>query len=88
MDVGTWKLFVRPSLRMENRNSHRKRFHEIPNLKFFTEKCPLISTRLKSDKNKGHFTRQSTYVYDNTSSLLLDIIETRSIFRLVQPATI
>lgn len=47
-------LSVRPSVRVEQNDSHRTTFPEIPLLAFLVIFVNTLRLRLKSDKNNGH----------------------------------
>jgi len=49
-------LSARPSVRMEQLDSHWTDFHEILYLSSFRKSVEKIQVSLKSDKNNGYFT--------------------------------
>jgi hypothetical protein len=49
-------MSVRPSVRMEQLNSHQMDFHELLYLGTFRKTVGKIQVSLKSDKNNGYFT--------------------------------
>jgi hypothetical protein len=57
----------RPSVRMEQLGSQWTDFHEIWYLNIFRKSDEKIKVFLKSDKNNGHFTCRSVYIYDTDS---------------------
>jgi len=61
-------LTIRPSVRMEQLGSHSTDFHEIWCWSIFFLICvQKIQVSLKSDKNKGYFTRRQIHIFYHTS---------------------
>jgi hypothetical protein len=60
-------MSVWPSIRMEQRGSHRTDFHEIWYLDIFRKSLEKVEVSLKSDKNNGYFTWRPMYVSDHIS---------------------
>jgi len=58
---------VRPSVRMEQFDSHSTDLKEIWYLSIFRKSVQEVQTSLKSDKNNEYFTRWPIYIYDHTS---------------------
>jgi hypothetical protein len=56
---------VRPSVWIQL-GSHLTDFHEILYLSIFQSSEEEIQVSLKSDKNSGHFTLRTTYIFDQT----------------------
>ena len=54
---------VRPSVRMEQLDSHWKDFHEIWYLIIFRKSVEKIQVPLKSAKNNGYFTWRPIYIF-------------------------
>ena len=52
---------------MEQLGSNWVDFHEILYLRIFWKLVKKIQGSLKTDKNSGHFTQRSMYIYDNIS---------------------
>jgi hypothetical protein len=63
----SWRLSVRPPVRMEQLGSHWKDFHKIWYLNVFRNSIKKIQVSLKCDKNNGYFVWGSTYIYDYIS---------------------
>jgi hypothetical protein len=63
----TSSLFVRPSVCMEQLGSYWTDFCEILYLSILRKFLDMIQVLLKSDKNKGHFTRRPIYIFDHIS---------------------
>jgi hypothetical protein len=66
-------MSVRLSLRIQQLGSHWTDFQEIWNLRSFRKSVEKIQVALKSDKNKGHFTWRSMYIFIISRSFLLRI---------------
>ena len=60
-------MAVHLSVRMEQLGSHWTDFHEILYLRIFRKSVEKIQVSLKSDKNKGYFTRRPLYVFYHIS---------------------
>jgi hypothetical protein len=60
-------MSVRPSARMEQLGPHWTEFHEMWYLIIFRKYVEKIQISLKSDKNKGYFTRRPLYICDHVS---------------------
>ena len=56
---------VCPSVQTEQLGSHRTGFHEIRYLSIFRKSVEKIQDSLKSDKNTGHFTWRTMYIFDH-----------------------
>jgi hypothetical protein len=56
-------LSVRLSVGMEQLDSIWKDLHEISHLYIFRKSVEVIQVSLKSDKNNGHFTLRSIYIF-------------------------
>ena len=55
------------SVRMDKFGSHSKNFHENCYLKIFPKSVENIKISLKSDKNKGYFTRRPIHIFYHIS---------------------
>ena len=64
-------MSVRPSVRMEQLNSHWTDFYDIWYLRIFRKSVEKIQVSLKSDKNKGYFTLKPIYIFILSRSFLL-----------------
>jgi len=62
---------VRPSVHMEQLDSHWTDFLEIWYLSIFRQYLEKIQVSLKSDKNDGYFTWRPIYVFNHFRSVLL-----------------
>jgi hypothetical protein len=61
----SFRTAVRPSVRMEQLDSHWKDFHKIWSLNDFQNSVEKIQVSLKPDENNGYFIWRPTYIYDN-----------------------
>ena len=52
---------------MKQLGSYLKDFHKILYLKIFRKAVEKIQVSLKSEKNKGYFTRRAIYIFDHIS---------------------
>jgi len=55
-------MSVRPSVRIEQLDSHWTDFYDIWYLRIFRKSVEKIQVSLKSDKNKGYFTLKPIYI--------------------------
>jgi hypothetical protein len=60
-------MSVRPSVRMKQLGPKWTDFHEMWYLSIFRKTAEKIQVSLKSDKNKGYFTRRPAYICDHVS---------------------
>jgi hypothetical protein len=67
------RLFIRPSVRMEQLGSLRTDFHEIQYLRIFRKSVVKFQVSLKSFKNKRYFTWRPIYIFIISRSFLLRI---------------
>jgi hypothetical protein len=58
-------ISVRPSVHMEQLDSHWTELHEMWYLSIFRKPAEEIQVKLKFDKNKGHFTLRPIYIFDH-----------------------
>ena len=64
-------LHLRSSVRTEHLNSHWIEFHEILHMNIFQKRVEHIQVSLKSDENKGYFTRRPIYIFLSSRLVLL-----------------
>ena len=67
--LDSFVVSVRPSVHLEQFGSHEADFHKIWHLSSFRKSVEKIQVSLQYEKNNGHFTWISTYIYDSIALL-------------------